>query len=231
MIKTAAITLFAAFVAFSYGLAIFGWAFPGTMADLSVQMGAHNAAGMYYERVYDREKTPDNLYYALDRYILANNHDKVIKLGDKFFDTSIVPAIDYKRIIETVNEEWRIRAGTSKHNLVAWANEESRIKRAYTIALMRTKKTDDAILKLEGWLAEPLDLSQPNRAFIEAHVIAANNTTKGLLENYVLAIEGTAGFDDNIFALGFLMEAQARLYGPTDTRTIHYIGLFYDYDL
>jgi len=228
MLKTSAITLFVAFVTFAYGLAIFGWVFPGVMADLSVRIGAHNAAGMYFERVYDRDRTPDNLYYALDRYILANNHGKVVILGGKFLD---LDGADQTRIIETVNEEWRIRAGGSKHNLVAWANEDSRIKRAYTIALIRTGKTDEAIAKLETWLAEPIDLDQPNRAFIEAYFIADTYKTKELLEDYMSLIEGTTGFDESIFTLGFLMEANARLHGPTHAQTVYYLGLFYDYIL
>ena len=230
MLKTSAITLFFAFVIFSYGLTVFGFAFPKVMADLSVSLGAHNAAGMYFERVWERDETPENLYFTLDRYILAQNHRKIIQFGDRFFALSQPTQDD---IIVEANKQWEERARASlpatdrRYNLVAWANESSRIKTAYIVALMRTGKTSDAFLKLDAWLLETPDVRHPNHAFIVAFRI--DDTAKGRLETYVTELTKDSGRVTSIYALDFLWEAHALLGDPETAQT--YARLFYEHTL
>jgi len=220
--KTSLITLFVAFVSFSYGVALFGLLFPLPMAHINVTIGAHNAAGMYFEREYNRSKKPDDLYNALDNYIVSHNNNKVIKLGGKFLDRSVVSQTDYTRIIGYVNERWAQEAGTSKYNLVSWANEESRIKSAYILALMRKGESNEALSKLEDWLDETIDHRQPNHAFIRA--FREDIAARPLLVLYVGKFE--PGLVSSVFAYDFLWSAYGHLEDIEKAQ--YYAGKFYD---
>jgi hypothetical protein len=224
ILKTSAITLFFAFVVFSYGLVAFGWVFPKVMADFSVTLGAHNAAGMYFEREWDRSQNSKYLYFALDRYIIANNSAKIAELGETFLGHD-----DFDEIITEVNKQWTERAKdeTGKIdiiNQVSWANESSRIKTAYTVALIRTGKTDKAFVQLDAWLLVTPQVDQPNHAFISAFRL--DETAKARLENYIVELEKLTGVLESPFALDFLWEAHARLGNTGQAQS--YAGLFYD---
>jgi len=198
ILKTSAITLFIAFVASAYGLTLFGLAFPRVMGDLSVRLGAHNAAGMYYERVYKRTGDPKDLYLTLDQYIIAENHRKVIVFADKFFNHE-----EYERIIAEVNESG---LGIAQNDIecVEWANERNRIKCRYTIALLQTNQKPLAEEKLLAWYTKEPDITQPNHAYF---LSSWNEEINQAFEVYIKHFEDV----DNIFAKDFLKVA--RLYG------------------
>ncbi|KAI4454050.1 glutamine-trna ligase [Holotrichia oblita] len=152
------------------------------MAEFCDTLGANNAAAMHYEREYVANPTSQNLYYVLDRFIISENHDKVIKYADKIFASS-----DYNAIIATLNNYGANQAKT-RYDYVNWTNEDNRIKCAYTMALLKTGKTERAKTELTKWLSLPLDASyreQPNTAFF-AFVATANadDTTKSLFKAY-----------------------------------------------
>ena len=246
IVKTSAITLCAALFTLAYGLVIFGWMFPRVMMDFSVSLGAHNAAGMYSERVYNRKKTPENLYLTLDKYIKAGNHKKVITVGNKFFNLEYE---DYSRVIAEVNAYWEAKADGNKLNLLQWGNEDNRIKSAYVMALLQTGKKDVAAGKLNEQLFNARygtpDLSQPNYsyfAFVEKGIDTVNDViilTTGntptnaneIFKDYVNKF--AAEFDkdsfdgEKVFALHFLMRAYDNI-GDTPNR-LYYAGLFNEY--
>jgi hypothetical protein len=217
IIKTSALTLFFVFTAFSYGLAVFGFIFPGVMADLGNSLGAPNMAGMYYERIYNANKTPENAYYALDRYITAQNHGKVIKFGEMFLEQENHVGIyldDYERIIRAVNTAGCAAAGNNKLNLLKWGNEDNRIKCAYTVALLESHEIGKAELCLSQWLST-IDLTQPNHAFF-AFVIAGKETASDVTNFSAYVNRFTEKFEhghptETIFALNFLMIAHSYL--------------------
>lgn len=219
IIKTSVVTFCIAFAAFSYGLAVFGWIFPRAMVSLSDALGADNAAGMYCERIYNRDKTPENMYLVLDRYILAQNHKKVVTYGNKFLEleNSDKANCGYCKIITRVNSYYEDKAGNSKENLLQWGNEDSRIKTAYTFALIKTGKSGQARARLEEWLVNTPDINQPNHAYILAYtidnlIIEDRPATRQLLVDYVDKFESeTAQEDSNVFALDFLWQAHMSL--------------------
>lgn len=219
ILKTSIVTFCIAFATFSYGIAVFGWAFPSVMAKLSDSLGVEDVAGMYYERVYNRKSTPENLYMTLDRYILAQNHRKVVTYGSKFLDLdeSDKEICKYCKVIGRVNSHYEEKAGTSKIKFLQWGNEDSRIKSAYTLALIKTNKRARARARLEEWVMGTPDIKQPNHAFVvafleDSQAIEGRPTTRDLLVEYVDKFETvleTGGA--NIFALDFLVEAHIRL--------------------
>jgi len=231
IVKTSAITFCIAFVTFSYGIAAFGLIFPRAMAKFCDTLGAENAAGMYYERVYNRDKTPENLYMVVDRYIMAQNYKKVVTYGSKFLDLeeSNKEVCQYCKIIKKVNSHYEKKAGNNKYKLLQWANEDSRIKSAYTAALINTGKQTRARVMLGDWLINTPNTRQPNHAFIVAYirdssVIDGHSTTKQLLEEYVDKFEVTLGEEvDNIFAFDFLAEAHFSLNSIEDA--LEYVRL------
>jgi len=196
------------------------------MAHLSAAIGAHNASGMFFEREWERNQDSKHLYFALDRYIVAHNHKKVAELGEIFLEHE-----DFAIIIAEVNEQWEERAKNADGtfnilNLVSWANEESRIKTAYTVALIRTDRADDALDQLNVWLEEFIEmpnLRHPNHAFIDAFRL--DERVEPLLASYVEELEEIMAAPYSPFAVDFLWEAYARLGNPVKTK--QYAELFY----
>jgi len=196
ILKTSAITLFIAFAAFSYGLALFGLIAPRAMASLCDSLGAANGAGKYYERVYEAKKTPENLYIVLDRYIKAENHKKVIIYAEKFFDHN-----EYDATIKKVNERGAELAGGNEINLVNWANEDNRIKCRYTVALLETNQKSKADDKLYEWYSvDEIDVYQPLHAYF-LDLGSWSERVDSAFANYKAFFE----HETNVFAKDFLM--------------------------
>jgi hypothetical protein len=225
-IKTGALTFAIAFVCFSYGLFIFGFINPMAMAKLSDTLGAKDAAGMYYERVYKNNRTPENAYIVLDRYIMARNHKKIVQYGQKFLDPKEYNGIyedDYAGIIEKVNNAGR-ESAKSKFELLSWGNEDSRIKSAYTDSLLKRGKVGLAKARLNEWLAN-VELEQPNHAFFAfvarghacEHTI---NEFKTYVGKFDTAYDHTTFGGEKVFALDFLALAHAYL-GDHDQAAIY----------
>ena len=85
MMKTAGTTLACLFLVLAYGLGIFGFLAPAPMVRLTDEMGLQRAASMFQERVYRRDPTRENIMLALDRFIDADRHNKVIEFAEKLF--------------------------------------------------------------------------------------------------------------------------------------------------
>jgi len=220
IVKTSAMTLFIAFVTFSYGIAAFGWAFPQTMGGFTDRLGAYNASGMFYARVYNRNSTPENLYRVVDRYIMAGNHENVVSFGGRFIDLEQADkaTCGFCSVVNRVNAHWEQRAGSNVLNRINWANERSRIKSAYTHALIRTGRHAQSRERLEYWLVNTPDTREPNHAFIvsflqDNRTIAGRRSPREMLAEYVENFETVfeAQTGNNPFALDFLLEAHLRL--------------------
>ena len=101
ILKTAIEGLVWTAIGFSFGLGVFAMSFPGEMAKFYDTVGNRYLSSMYYGRVYDRDQTEGNLYYALSKAILAENDKNTIKYGAEFFKegvdrTAFTTAIDNK---------------------------------------------------------------------------------------------------------------------------------------
>jgi len=230
VIKTGAWTLFFAFTAFGYGLALFGLVFPKVMADFAQSLGSANMAGMYYERIYNANKTSENAYIALEQYIIAENHKKVVQFAGEFLSPDGIHQGDYIRIIKAANKAGYEAAAGNKLNMLKWGNEDSRIKSAYMVALLAGGEFEVAKPRLLDWLKPGPDLLQPNYAFF-AFVWAdrVDEEIRGLFAEYVDAFEGAFDFDtfegEPIFAVDFLRMAYTYL---EDSKASHYAELFYE---
>ena len=153
--RTGVITLFIVFTVFSYGLSVFGFIAPRTMADFCTTLGSHNAAGMYYERIYNGSKTNSNLYAVVDRYISARNYQKIDKYGSKLVQP------EYNEFLQGINASEELRADNKEEYLLL-CNEGNRVKFMYAYALLKQKKyTSASDIYLEDWLKDPIDLAQP----------------------------------------------------------------------
>jgi len=223
IIKTSAWTLFFAFVIFSYGIAVFGLAFPRVMGKFSDALGAHSSAAMFCEREYNRKPTTENLYIVLDRHILAGNHRRVVKFGDKFFDMA-----DHDAVIVGVNQHFRERAGTNKLNILRWCNEDNRLKTAITVSLIKTGRAERAAEDLINMLADT-DMEQPNHAYFAFVALGVKERPTAEFAIYVdaFATEFEEFTGERVFGLDFLMTAYDSLGNKSEAA--RYAGLFYDY--
>ena len=105
--------------------------FPKPMAALADNLGNKGLSSMYYERIYLRNKTPWNMYRALDKFIINGNDKKIIKYAPMFMDLA-----DYKDIVYEINATKREFAGDNEFILAFACNEDDRIKTAYVAALL-----------------------------------------------------------------------------------------------
>jgi hypothetical protein len=144
---------------------------------------------------------------------MAQNNRKVVEFSEKFFE---LPETDQTEIINSINEHWEIEADGHKHNHVSWANESSRIKSAYVVALIRIDRTDDALTQLDDWLKGTHNPRHPNHAFIKAYLEIETSAARDLLENYTHEFGKVAVQPYNIFAIDFLFVAHGLLGNSGD---------------
>ena len=198
VVRTAAWTLLFAFSAFAYGIALFALACPTVMARFCDTLGAYNAAGMHYERVYNASKTSENLYIVVTVYIAAGNDGKVITFAEILFERP-----DCAVIIAGANERGKVEAQDNPRLLVALANEDNRLKCMYIAALLNTNQKAKAEGKLAQWYdAAKVNISQPLHAFFLASWDSETLTEKFI--EYARAVEASPGAEENPFAKNFL---------------------------
>jgi len=89
-------TLAVLFMLFAYGIGLFAFFFPGTMIPFMQRLGNNNAAAMMAHRAYISNPTQANRLRALDTFITANQHNRVI--------TFATNAIEYEG--QGIIEEW-----------------------------------------------------------------------------------------------------------------------------
>ena len=216
--KTGVVTLFVFFTAFSYGAALFGFIAPRTMANFCDVLGADNAAAMYHERIYNSDKTNENLYVMVDRYIATRNKSKIIKHSPKL--------INEKEFIQRINDSEETRA-RNKEEYLLLCNEGNRVKYMYTDALLKTQKSARAKTEYMEWLQESVDIAAPLHTFyafllsgcVDQQLIDASRV---YFEEFVDRYEGGrgTGFADignaRIMALDYIVVFGAYFLG-TDT--------------
>ena len=167
ILKTAAYTLLGAFVLFSYGIAIFAQIWPQPMASFADAIGARGMSAMYYERIYKRSDTPQNLYLMLDKYIAAENHAKIIRYAPKLIYMDDQAA--YQALIDEIND-FKFSAaradGFSAEFQAFVANEDNRLVNQYIRALLAKGKLPEAEEALAAALApENARLASPSTAY------------------------------------------------------------------
>jgi len=202
IVRTSLYTFAIFFGTLAYGMSIFGLLFPQTMANLNKSLGAHNGAAMFYERMYRANPTTENMYRALDRFIIAQNHNRVIYFFEKFENRD-----DSQSVINTVNQHGMNQA-TNDVQRVMWGNELNRLKTAYINALLQTSRVETARTTFIGWMKN-VDVNQPNLSF-EAFI--ANNKVNASLrasfstyrDNFI-AITGTE--PDNVLQMHFVEQS------------------------
>lgn len=178
ILKTAFATLGSLFLIFSYGIAAFGFLFPGVMLNLSDELGLRGASAMYAQRVYLRNRTGENLYIALDRAILASRHDRVIYLGARFFNYD-----GHQKIINHINY---VKGGyANDFEFPFIANERDRLQRARITSLLRQGRDRDALDITHETLVN-IDLQQPSRAFF---TVASNFQRSNITTAQMVALE------------------------------------------
>ena len=136
ILKTAVAGLIWTVVIFSYGLGIFAMCFPHAMAEFYDTVGNASLSAIYRERIYQRDPTDKNLYYALDKFILAENYDKIVEYSEKLFARP-----KYNKLIDDINEFKEKRAGSDQLLLALACNEDNRLRCAYIKALLEKGKS------------------------------------------------------------------------------------------
>lgn len=166
-------------VAFCYGMGIFAMAFPGQMAKFYDTVGDRTLSALYYGRVYERNKTPENLYNALEKNILANKTGAIIKYGKIWFDGTdrddVINQVD-KYLIERTDANYPAGISVALDNMRAFVmgracNTDDRLRTGYIRALLSTNKTADfaEARRVFLWATDPVDinLQRPSYAILE----------------------------------------------------------------
>ena len=191
-IRTGIFTFVIFFVTMSYGAMTFGLMFPKTMAGFCTSLGFHNGAAMHYQRVYHRNPTNQNLHRVLDRFIVAGNHNMVVKYFERFYRKGNESG--RKATIAQINAEGRAAAGNNINLQRQWANEDSRLRTAYMYSLININQSNRAREIFIEWMQyksqNPIDFFQPNFA-IEAFFATgtANNAVISAFADYFVAFE------------------------------------------
>ena len=161
ILKTALYSFAGAFIFFSYVLVIVGHVFPATMAGWAESLGATGASAMYRERVYNSNKTPENYYLMLDKFVVTGDSAKIIKYAPGFF---VLP--EYEDIIDQVNDFKYSKAVLELEKKLG-CNEDDRFRRALLGAYLKKGRIDDAtqVFK-EAISVENTKLGQPSYAFL-----------------------------------------------------------------
>ena len=141
ILKTAVAGLIWTAVVFSYGLGIFAICFPSVMTDFYVATGDKRLSALYSERSYKRNPNINNLYFALDKFILAKNNAKIIEYSEKLFENKET----YYSIVDQVSEFKRDRAAGDPITLGYLCNEDDRLRSSYIGALIKRGKVVDII--------------------------------------------------------------------------------------
>ena len=130
ILKTAVSGLVWTAVLFSYGFGIFAFSFPRVMVDFMDVVGNTRLSAMYMERIYRRNPTPENLYFALDKFIIAQNNSKIIEFGKKLFDLEDENPTIFNSIIDQINE-FKKESAADFPLILMIINEDNRLRTAY----------------------------------------------------------------------------------------------------
>ena len=123
-------------VVFSFGLGVFSMAFPGAKANFYDTVGNHRLSAMYHSRVHARSATPENLFTAFDRNLVAGNSGAIIRYCTAFF-VNLEPA-ERDRIITRVDAHLVQRAGECEITIAIATNTDDRLRRGFIRALLNS---------------------------------------------------------------------------------------------
>jgi len=141
ILKTAGVTLLVLFVVTSYGFAMVMAISPQTMANLGTRLDARGMTAHAYYRLYRRDPSPQNLYLAINRMILANRYDQIIAHAPRLFASD-----QYDDIIAHVNRVLGQDANTLDNRIYSLvANEHDRLRTAYLRAHVMRRNFNEAI--------------------------------------------------------------------------------------
>ena len=142
VLRTAIYSFIGTVAVFCYGLGIFSMCFPRSMADFYDSVGNTRLSAMYYGRIYERNKTNENLYFALSKNILAHSDSATIKYGDKWF---ALDEIVQKNLTEQV-DAYLINDALDEHekDILTMYNTDFVLRRGYIVALINKGQTTKA---------------------------------------------------------------------------------------
>ena len=135
--STIAKTLGVLFMLFAYGMGMWGFFFPASMMNLTLDLGLANPSAMFAERIYRRDPTIDNMFTALDMNIHASHahhrrHARVIYFSDKF-----LPHDESDEFLTLVdNHMWDVSQDMHNSFRVRVANTKSRLQSAYVRSML-----------------------------------------------------------------------------------------------
>jgi hypothetical protein len=118
---------------------IWTFAMPYDFANFLYQVGANDFALVEYEHAYNQSKDINKLYNLLNKSILCNKNEYLIKYYDNFYNDS-----KYYDLIENV-EKSNANLATSNALKVYVANEDNYFKVRYVAALLKNNYIDKAI--------------------------------------------------------------------------------------
>jgi tetratricopeptide (TPR) repeat protein len=176
-------------VIFSYGLGFFAKAFPEQMAAFYDTVGNPQMAAMYHGRVYDKHKSPENLYYALSKSIDAQNNRAIIKYGDMWFASGYHYNRD--RVTKSV-DDYLMQTVVAQFNgdelayvVGTVCNEDDRLRRKYIRALLETGSQENYEKAVNVFMAALIvdNLQSPSYAILE---FSADPTLDGVFETYYI---------------------------------------------
>jgi len=133
ILRTSIVGLVYTVVIFSFGLGIFAFAFPRTMANLFDATGNARLSAIYHTRIFDRNPNDtQQLYLALARNVDAGRDNEIIRLGKKFFLE--ISETSREQVITIVDNY--IIANTSSPSIIALACPDNELRRAVIRTLL-----------------------------------------------------------------------------------------------
>ena len=117
--------------------------FPSVMADLYDNMGNTRLSAIYHTRVYDRNPTNENLFFALSAHTISEHSNKeTVRLGRKFFID-----MDWQErtaILDQADAYLVSKAGGDQITIGFATNNDDRMRRGFIRALLRRGDTQTA---------------------------------------------------------------------------------------
>lgn len=145
-------TFAALFLVLGYGLAVFGFLFPGPMLSLTDSMGLNRASAMFANRIFARTNSTEDLLTALNRNIDLGHNARIISLTEELIDRKVEEG-DPDRInaLQLIEEENQL------------------ILRSYARALVQRGDVEKAEKLVLDILTIPLNLSRPAIIIMEVN--------------------------------------------------------------
>jgi hypothetical protein len=179
---------------FSFGLGIFAQVFPAEMAKFYDKVGDTHLAAMYYGKIYNSHKNPDNLFYAFTKSIDAKETKNIIKYGDLWFadnyyvrDAVVTRKDEY--LIEDAAQSYekgKLNQDAYKLVIATSCNTDDRLRCKYVGALLKCGteiSKQKAIALFESTINGEIKLNRPSFLYFEIKDILSGEQ-KTMFGNY-----------------------------------------------